>query len=78
MDVWCNGQKIETAVSITVTDTDLLCNKQYTTEFKKSILVSKEIKINSCEYMSPKVRNRSTMNTTSMGRKFAGSTVVCV
>lgn len=28
MDVWCNGQNIETAVSITtVTDTDLLCNK---------------------------------------------------
>lgn len=38
MDVWCNGQNIETAVSITAADTDLLCNKGYFTEFKKTLV----------------------------------------
>lgn len=59
MDVWCNGQNIETAVSTKVTDTGLLCKKKgYISEFNK-LNVCSSVSGN-CKCMSPEV---STVNT---------------
>lgn len=56
MDIWCNGQNIETAVSIAVTDTDLLCNEGYITGFKK-LCADSNAKGNPNQ-----IRNHSTIN----------------